>query len=166
MVSIKFKIDLPKKKFGNKGWHDEIAKVQRQTSVPRLRRLFQQTVFGWSTKPSFGWSQSRNADSVTISMYPTGPGSDIWELVNAGAKPHTITPRKNRFLSFRPGYRSATTVGSLQSRRAYRSGKYISRMKVDHPGFEGRNFTDLIAKEYENPFVREMQQALNDVAKK
>lgn len=166
MVSIKLKVDLPKGKFATKGWLNEIAGVQRQTSVPRLRKLFQKTVFGWSTKPTFGWAQTRSADTMTITMYPQGAGADIWELVNEGSPAHVIRPSGRRFLSFRPGYRSATTVGSIQSRRAYRSGKYISAAKVNHPGFEGRKFTELIAEQYNNPFMNEMQSAIDSIAKK
>lgn len=164
MVSIRVEVLLPKGKFATKGWLDEIARVQRRTSVPRLRKLFQKTVFGWSKKPDFGWAQRRSADAMSITMYPQGIYADKWELVNAGSPPHTIRPKKG-FLRFRPGYRSATTPGQLQSRRAYRSGKYIGVRKVDHPGFEARKFDELIAQEYENPYMNEMQDAINNTAR-
>lgn len=166
MVSVRVTVTLPSTKFAGKGWATEIARTQRQTSVPRLRRLFQQTVFGWSNKPSFGWAQQRSADQMSITMYPQGAGTDIWILVNAGAKPHTILPTSRSFLIFRPGYRASTTPGTLQSRRAYRSGRYIRARKVNHPGFEAREFTKTIAEEYHNPFMNEMQDALNRVARR
>lgn len=165
MVSIKLKVELPKGKFATRKWVEEIAKVQRQTSVPRLRRLFQKTVFGWSTKPTFGWAQTRTADSMTLIMYPQGAGADIWEMINEGTKPHVIRPGKRKFLSFRPGYRASTTPGTLQSRRSYRSGKYIAASLINHPGIEARRFTEVIAEEYNNPYMNEMQDAINNVAK-
>lgn len=166
MVSIRLKVDLPKKKIAGKGWLNELAKVQRNTSVPRLRRLFQQTVYGWSTKPSFGWAQVRTADEISITMYPQGPGADIWEMLNEGTRAHPITPTNKRFLQFRPGYRAATSPGSIQSRRAYRSGKPVYARRVIHPGIEPRRFTESISEAYNNPFMREMQDALNNVARK
>lgn len=167
MVSIRVKVDLPKTKFANKKWLEEIARVQRQSSVPRLKKLFAQTTFGWSKKPDFGWVQRRSRDEMSIEMYPQGEHADIWNLVNEGSPSHTIMPKKHGgFLRFRPGYRAATRPGSLQSRRAYRSGKPVSAGRVDHPGFEGRKFTEQIAQEYENPFINDMQDALNDVARK
>lgn len=165
MVSISVKVSLPKTKFANKKWLDEIARVQRQTSVPRLKKLFVQTTFGWSKKPEFGWVQRRSSDEMSITMYPQGQHADIWELVNAGSPSHAIYPKKGGFLRFRPGYRAATRPGSLQSRRAYRSGKFVGAGKVNHPGFEARKFTELIAEEYTNPFVSDMQDALNKTAR-
>lgn len=165
MVSITVSVVLPKTKFATKKWLDEIARTQRQTSVPRLKKLFQKTVFGWSNKPSFGWVQRRSADEMSITMYPSGQYADIWTLVNLGSPAHTIMPRKRGFLRFRPGYRSATTPGTLQSRRAYRSGAFIGARQVNHPGFEARDFTKLIAEEFRDPYMGDMQDSLNKVAR-
>lgn len=162
---IKVTVSLPKQKFGNKKWLDEIARVQRQTSVPRLRKLFQQTVFGWSKKPDFGWTQIRSSDSMSIQMYAQGPNADIWNLVDSGSPAHDIRPRKGGLLSFRPGYRSATKPGQLMSGRAYRSGKQVAAMIVHHPGFQARDFTKLIAEAYENPYINDIQDAVNTVAR-
>lgn len=166
MVSISIRVTTPKQKFGNKGWLDEIARTQRQTAVPRLKKLFQQTVFGWTNKPDFGWVQHRTADSISITMYPQGQYADKWELVNAGAPRHRIPKSGFTFMKFRPGYRAATTPGSLMSRRAYRSGKYQTHYVVNHPGFEARDFISQIAEEYNNPFMGDMQEAISSIARK
>lgn len=168
MVSISVKVTLPKSGvFTNKGWLNEIARVQRQTSVPRLKKLFQKTVFGWSNKPDFGWAQIRTSDTMSITMYPSGMYADIWNLVNAGSPPHDIPARPGGLLRFRPGYRSATMPGSIQSHRAYRSGPfYTAKIIRNHPGFTAREFTRLIAEEYENPYMNDMQDAINSVARK
>lgn len=165
MVSITVKVLLPESKFVSKGWLNEIARVQRRTSVPRLRKLFQKTVFGWSKKTDFGWVQKRSAGEMSITMYPQGIHADIWELVNAGSPRHRIPKHGTTYMKFRPGYRSATTPGRLQSRRAYRSGKPRVAYVVNHPGFEARKFDELIAQEYENPFINDMQDAINTIAK-
>jgi hypothetical protein len=165
MVSFTVRAITPKQKFGNKGWLDAIAQTQRQTTVPRLKALFKKTVFGWANKPDFGWAQRRDADSMSITMYPEGPYADIWELVNAGSPRHDIPKNGTTWMSFRPGYRAATRPGSLMSNRAYRSGKYTTTYQVDHPGFEARDFLKQIADEYENPYMNEIQDAINKVAK-
>jgi hypothetical protein len=166
MVSISITVTTPERKFGNKGWLDEIARTQRQTAVPRLKKLFQKTVFGWSEKPDFGWVQQRTADTISITMYPQGQAANIWNLVNAGSPRHRIPKSGTTFMKFRPGYRAATTPGSLMSRRAYRSGKYETHFVVSHPGFEPRDFISQIASEYENPFMGDMQEAISSVARK
>lgn len=163
---ITIKVTLPTKEFAKKKWLDELARTQRQTSVPRLKKLFQKTVFGWSKKPDFGWVQRRSSGEMSIQMYPTGPNAEIWKLVNAGSPEHPIPAKHGGILSFRPGYRAATRPGTLMSRRAYRSGKLQgARMIPMHPGFEARNFVETIGEEYQNPFMNDMQDALNRVAK-
>lgn len=165
MVGIRVSVSLPTREFAKKKWLDEMARAQRQTSVPRLKRLFQRTVFGWSKKPDFGWAQIRTSDSMSITMYPKGEGADIWNLVNAGSPEHTISARTGGLLRFQKGYRAATTPGSLMSRRAYRSNPVWTAKSVSHPGFTARNFIKLIAEEYHNPFIGDMQEAISKVAR-
>jgi hypothetical protein len=166
MVSISIKVTTPTRKFGNKGWLDEIAREQRQGTARRLKELFRRTVYGWSNQPDFGWSQQRTSDTISITMYPQGQYADKWELVNAGAPRHRIPRSGTTYMRFRPGYRAATTPGSLMSRRAYRSGKYETHFVVNHPGFEARDFLGQIVEEYENSFVGEMQGAIISASQK
>lgn len=163
---INIKVTLPKTKFASKKWLESIASKQRAQSLPRLRALFRQTVFGWSEKPDFGWAQEKTSDAITLRVFPTGPASDIWNLLNAGSPPHDIRPKSKGFLAFRPGYRAATRPGSLQSRRAYRSGKYRYARFVSHPGFEARRFTTLIVEEFADKYGMEMQEAVTEVARR
>lgn len=166
MVNISVTVSLPKVKFATKKWVEEIARSQRQHSVPALRSLFQQTVKGWSQKPSFGWSQIRTSDEMIISMYPTGPGADTWNLLDSGSPPHYIKPKRvGGKLKFQPGYRASTSPGSLISKRKYRSGKVIYEDGVNHPGFKARNFTETIADEYYKKFSADMQEAINTIAR-
>ena len=165
MVSISVKVDIPKKPFTTKKWLDEIARQQRRTSVPRLKKLFEQTVFGWSKKPDFGWVQQRTTDQMSITMYPKGEAADVWILVNDGARAHPITARSGGIMTFQKGYRPSTTPGSLMSSRKYLSNPVWQAMVVAHPGFEPRRFTEVIAKAYTNPFIMDMQVAVNSVAR-
>jgi hypothetical protein len=167
MISIR--VDLPDVDFARKKWLDKIATAQRKESVKQLRSLFNKTVYGWSTKPRMGYVQTKSPSEIVLRIYPTGPGSDTWNLLNVGSPRHDIFPkRRGGFLRFRHrpgGYRSATTPGTLQSRRKYRSGPTIIRPYViDHPGFEPRDFTGMIAEEYANRYAMDMQAAVNEAA--
>jgi len=162
---INIKIDLPKVEFAKKKWLDKIATAQRREAVQRLKKLFDQTAYGWSEKPKMGWAQTKSADSITLYVYPTGAGADVWNLLNEGSPPHDIFPkRQGGMLRFQPGYRPATTPGQLQSRRKYRSGKHIRAPRVSHPGFKPRRFTDLIAQQYALQFGMDMQEAVTEAA--
>lgn len=165
---INIKIDLPKVEFAKKKWLDKIATAQRREAVQRLKKLFDQTTYGWSEKPKMGWAQTKSADSITLYVYPTGAGADVWNMLNTGTKRHDIplSPKTNGFLRYRPGYRPATTPGQLQSRRKYRSGPYyFAKQIVDHPGIKHpRRFTDLIAQQYALQFGMDMQDAVTEAA--
>lgn len=166
-MRIEVKITLPKDRFERRRWIDAIANKQRSVSMPKLRNLFKQTVFGWAQKPDFGWSVKKSSSEVALHVYPSGSYSDIWNLVNQGSPPHRIPRSGFTRMSFRTGYRAATRPGSLQSGRKYRSGPYRTAYVIEkHPGFEGRKFTELIRDEFDKTFRDDMQQAINEVAKR
>lgn len=164
-INVSVTVTLPRTKFATKKWLEEMASEQRRSATGKLKHLFDQTVFGWSKKPTFGWTQTRTSDEMSIMMYPKGAYADIWNLVSSGSPPHDIFPRNGGLLRFRPGYRPATKPGSLMSSRAYRSGPYVTAGAIrPHPGFEARNFPQLIAEEYRATFTDDMQNAINIVA--
>lgn len=164
---ITINVSIPQVSFASKRWLESIASKQRAKSLPVLRKLFKETVNGWSQKPDFGWAQTKSADEISIRVYPTGQYSEIWKLVNAGSPPHSIFPKKQGgVLAFRPGYRSATRPGQLRSGRKYRSGPYRLARSVNHPGFEARKFTELIAQEFAENYAMDMQEAVTEVARR
>jgi hypothetical protein len=162
---IEIKVTLPKVEYAKKKWLDAIASKQRAKSLPALRRLFNQTVFGWSTKPQMGYATTKRSDEISLFIFAKGAGSDTWNLLNAGSPKHPIPPRNKKYLVFRRGYKAATTPGSLQSGRKYRSGKIeFSKGIPMHPGFDPRRFTELIAEEYDKTYAAHVQEAISEVA--
>lgn len=161
MVSISVKVIVPKNKFKDKKWVEGVADAMKTKTAPKLKALFRKSTFGWSKHPSFRQTLTRRAFSLSMEVYTD---DEKYGLLNAGSPRHDI-PAKKGFLRFRPGYRSATTPGQLQSRRAYRSGKYVGAGRVDHPGFEARKFDELVAKEYAPQFRDDIQDGINKVAR-
>lgn len=161
---IQINVSIPKVEYARKKWLDAIATTQRQKALPELKKLFKKTVYGWSEKPGFGWSQTKSASEISLRVYPTGPAADVWNLINEGSPPHRIPKSGTTYMRFRTGYRAATKPGTLQSGRKYRSGRYRVAYTVNHPGFTARKFTELIAEEYANNFAMDMQEAVNEVA--
>jgi hypothetical protein len=161
---IEIKVTLPKVEYAKKKWLDAIASKQRAKSLPALRKLFGQTVSGWSTKPQMGYATTKRSDEISLFIFAKGAGSNTWNLLNAGSPAHQILPRNAKMLAFRPGYRAATRPGSLQSGRKYRSGKTVFARSVQHPGFEARRFTELIAEEYDKTYAAHVQEAISEVA--
>jgi hypothetical protein len=165
--NIRIKLTLPKDGvFRNKKWKDEIMRAMKWNSIPELKGLFEKTVFGWSEKPRFKADSFWNGDEAIVEVYPSGPAAETWKLVSAGSPPHPIPARPGGLLRFRPGYRAATSPGQLMSRRAYRSGPYVTAKIIpQHPGFQPRNFPDLIETEFYHTFVDQMQNAFNKAAR-
>lgn len=139
-----------------------MLKTMRGKSARELKKLFQDTVFGWSKKPYFLAKFSGGANELSVEIRVTGPAAETYALVNAGSPPHVIIPsRPGGILRFRPGYRPSTSPGVLKSRRAYRSGAMVVARMVNHPGFEPREFPKLIREKYNPTFEKDMQDAIN-----
>lgn len=163
MVSIRIKLTLPKTNFKDKGWVDAVSNALKQKSSPKMKELFRKSTFGWSSKPSFRQELKRATYRLSMEVYTQDA---LYGLINAGSPKHDIPARSGGWLRFRPGYRSATTAGSLQSRRAYRSGPYWkARIIKPHPGFKARKFDELVAEEYGKEFPNDIQDAINTAAR-
>lgn len=163
MVEIRIQVTLPKQKFADKKWVDAIVNVLERKTAPKLKEYFRDTVYGWSAakKPSFRQKLTRSHQSLSMLVYTD---SEIYALVNEGSPRHYITPRGPYPMRFRKGYRPSTTPGVMKSRRAYRSKPWWTARLVDHPGFEARNFDELIAQTYEPQFIEDIQDAVNGAA--
>lgn len=136
-----------------------INKMRRKTSL-EVKALFLKTVFGWSEHPHFDKIFVNTLGYVSCEVSTT---DDVYNLVNAGAKPHLIEPRnQGGLLRFQPGYRASTTPRVIGSRRNYRSGKYVSRRFVYHPGFEAREFDKTILEYYAPTFQDDMNQVVEE----
>ena len=167
-MEIRVNVIMPKKQFKASGYIDACAQVMKDKTGPELRALFLKTIFGWSPekKPGFTRKLRKTVYMVSVRVY-TDDNYDIYSLVNKGSPHHPIYPRRAQFLQYKKGYRSATQPGQIQSRRAYRSNPTVRSMGVpDHPGFKAREFDKLIKEEYEPTFVRDMQDAMANAARK
>ena len=161
-LSFRVNITVPKIMFKDKKWVDNIADIMKDKAAPRLKELFRGTTFGWSEHPSFRQKLTRRAASLSMEVYTTDAN---YGLINAGSPPHRIPKTGSTYMRFRPGYRSATKAGSLISNRAYRSGPYYTAFVItNHPGFEPRKFNELVGKEYEPDFRKDVQEAINNAA--
>lgn len=169
MVSIRLKVTVPKEKFTDKRWVEEVVSTMRRKTGPELRFEFQRTVNTWDKKPFFAIHQEVGSQRISTSVHTF---NDIYALVNAGSPSHVIYPKWTRtggigrgFLRFRSGYASKTKAGSTRSFVGGPFGDFVSARVVHHPGFEARRFDQLIADDYLPTFERDMQEAFKRAAK-
>ena len=166
MPSFKISVKMPDmKKFDSEEFIKRIEEKQRSTTGPELKKLFQKTVEGWQTKPTFGEWHTRTSSAISTRVATVSgimKGSEIYALVSKGSPPHTILPKTARFLRYQTGYRAATSPGSIESRAYQRFGASVLSKRVNHPGFEGREFDKTIGEMYKPDFEKDMQDAMKD----
>lgn len=112
----------------------------------------------WETPVDF---DIRNVSGSRNLIVRIETDSDIFGYVNFGTRPHTIEPKDpDGWLRFRRGYDAKTTPGILQSFPGGKSGGFVYRKSVKHPGTEARNFTGRIQEKYKPRFQRAALAAL------
>jgi hypothetical protein len=84
----------------------------------------------------------------------------IFDLVDKGARPHTIVPKAAKVLRFMRGYKSKSSVGKLAAVSGGRTGEFVVTKKVRHPGFKGRRFLKTAQDKWQKKLVRDVNQAI------
>lgn len=144
-----------------------IAHMQLGKTAPDVKRLFAKTVRGWHNKPDWLQHQEITANRIAIQVWAGGRNADQYQLVNFGSPAHPIRPiNPGGFLRFQRGYHASTRPRVLSSRAYRRYGPFVSRRSVAHPGFEERAFDETIKEEYYDTFVQDMQNAINEAARR
>lgn len=164
-MRIRMSVIVPKERFSDRKFVDAIMDKMRTKTIPDLKKIFGDTVEGWEHAPAFNSKQWHNTDEIGSAVFADGANADIYALVSKGAPPHTITPKNGGFLRFQPGYKAATSPGSLKSTSPQRFGGFVRAKGVSHPGHEARNFPQTIKREYEREFAKDMQDAMGEGAK-
>ena len=159
-INIRITVKVPETVFESKFIVDNIARAQREKTAPKLTQLFGKTVVGWRNAPEFSRKQKISTNFISMSVFPSGLGAEQYTLVNEGAQPHIIAPRRAGLLRFQTGYRPSTKPRFIGSRAFTRSGRFIGARIVSHPGFEARKFDEAIAEEHLPEFVQDMQNAI------
>lgn len=166
MPFIKITVTVPKEIVNVERVRQAIIDAQERRTKPALVRLFGMTVDGWKTRPEFRSRRIDTTSQLGIRVYAAGAGADTYALVNGGARPHTIRPRRAPLLRFQRGYRAGTRPRRLQSSAYARSGEFVTALLVKHPGFEAREFTQTIADEHKSDFEHDMQDAIRQATRK
>lgn len=159
-LRVKIIVKVPKAIMDISAVRQNIADTLQHKTAMDLKTEFRKTIFGWANKPSFRQKYTERSAYMSEQVYADGPNADQYSLVNFGANAHEIRPVNYPALRFRPGYRASTRPHFIGSRRNYRSGAYIFRRRVFHPGFEAREFDITIAEDYMDIFAHDVQNAI------
>lgn len=166
---VSISITVSGKNFADHNWVDEVSRAMERTTKPKLKKLFLKSTFGWSPEnvPDFDGKLNRKANFISMQVFPrNNQRGQVYRMVVLGAPRHPIpkNTRKGKLLKFRKGYIAATKPGRLMSGHAYRNGPTVVARKVNHPGFEPREFDVLVAEAYVPEFQKDMQEAFDKAA--
>jgi len=157
-IGVKIRVFVPKEVFNETKAYTQVSHVMTQKTGPDLRREFARTYRSWDHQPNF---QQDHYFGVRVMWVKVFTYSQQYRLVNAGARPHSIFPKHaGRMLHFRTGYKPKTRPRLIGSFTGGKFGDYISTPMVHHPGFEGREFDQTIAEEYQETFRDDIQEAI------
>lgn len=162
MTQIRISVKVPEFVLNSSYVRFEIRQKMRGKTGPDLRKEFKRTVEGWETSPDFAATvYDGGYTSVVCHVFPQGIGTAQYVRVNEGSPAHLITSKSARGrLRFQTGYRPATRPRVIGSRSKGRFGDFVMKAAVQHPGFEGRKFDEVIAEEYYDIFAEDMQDAI------
>jgi hypothetical protein len=120
-----------------------------------IRIDFQVTTQTWNTKPEFvieGIPDGRK-------IYTENP---IYGYVNEGTPPHVITAKNvPRMVFFAEGFKPKTKPGKIASYKGKTANRsLIMPTKVNHPGIQAREFSEVIKKKWMKEFPRLVARAI------
>lgn len=150
---MRIEVIVPRGKMFNLDIFKSLTKTGSRYVADQAKREFESSVATWDHKPDFDITYEGDAFQV-------GTDDDIYALVNNGADPHVILPRRRSRLVFQPEYRSKSVPGSLVSRSGGKSGEPIRARGVNHPGIDARRFDVSVAEKTGGLFVSKMIDAV------
>lgn len=156
-TSIRITVKVPEIILDSRLVRLAIERKMRAKTGPELQKEFKKTVVGWTNPPRF----NPHYHHVQKLSTEVGTESDRYRWVNDGTPEHVITPKGGGRLRFQTGYRPATRPRVIGSQRPQRFGAMVSAFVVHHPGVEPRLFDEVIAVEYAETFVEDVQEAIN-----
>lgn len=149
----------PKNMFALEAFTKALKKVANKT-ITDVSNDLKATVETWSKKPRFTRRIENRGGDLTLIVFTK---NKIYMLVDGGAKPHIIKPRRRKFLKFSPYYRAKTYPQKLQSYAGGKlSGISVYRKRVKHPGFKARKFIRTV----QNKHLPKFQRAVYDIVLK
>lgn len=130
------------------GWQAMMEDMGLEMQAAYLR-----TVRNWRHKPGFEVVLTFDQKRYSVVVRPAGRNRTIYIYVDAGTRPHTITATPGKVLRFQTGHQPKTLPGARANvGSGARSGPWVSKRVVNHPGTRARGFSRKIAADFQAGF--------------
>lgn len=126
---------------------------------------FEATVGSWEHEVKFERKLLDGASGITGFIMRVYTRDEIYIFVSGGTKPHKIRAKNAPRLVFPTGYTAKTKPGKIESGGGGSFGPIRSKVEVQHPGTEPRNFPKAIAEARRDLFRKTMLAAMQKAAK-
>jgi len=126
------------------------------TTAKWTKAEFEKTTATWKHKPAFA------IDSPSDSERVIGTDDANYERMDEGTRPHVIVAR-GKVLAFPSGHQAKTRPRVIGSTGGGRSGVMVFTPRVNHPGTEAREFSEVIGEQAETELAKQMQREINGV---
>jgi len=130
-------------------WLVKECKTALIEAAKSMNQDFNAATHTWDHRPTFGyWGPFMEGNELYIEAGPK-TYTQLFDWVDTGTKPHAIVPKRKKQLAFQSKYRAKTQAYSMYSGPGGKSGHYVYRPRVSHPGFKGREFIALSAANHQ-----------------
>lgn len=162
MAGVELKAVVPKSQYNDKRLNALIRKAV-QKSTRKTKGAYEKTVKSWTKKPKFSQKTSVKGGNLAVRVFTT---SAIYGYVDRGTHPHPISAVNVPLLKFQNQYRPKTVPGVIGSSNSPgKTGDWVSKRQVNHPGNEARRFTKIIAKQTQKELQTNVSQAMGQWVK-
>lgn len=121
----------------------------------------------WNSPPSFKTDIGGNTNQLVMTVGPVGAQAAKYTRIDFGTPARVIYPRKpGGVLKYQRGYMASTVPGTLRSRTARRSGKFVYKKYVHYPGIQARYFSKQVYKKMRPEFRRRMENLVKREARR
>lgn len=126
----------------------EVVAVKRELALPTKR--FKHTVEFYETQ----------APGAASSGIEVATKDKVYNILDGGAKPHIIKPKKAKMLAFNSVFKAKTKPESLNSGAGRNSPPVAFARVVHHPGIKPRNWKKIVLKRSRKRFPANVDKAV------
>lgn len=145
----------------------EVEKTLDKEVRPTLIKKFRDVIGDWEHKPNFRSKKKVTPSSVEVLINVVGSNARIWAFVSRGTTGGYQIPKnppaksRDGLLHYQAVYDARTKPrGQYSLGSGQKSGDWVSRRTVTHPGVKAREFEEVIAEQYKREFSRIMENAM------
>lgn len=125
-----------------------------------MQAAYARTTRNWRRKPGFTVELTFSKERYAVVVRPGGSRRLIYRFVDTGTKAHIIRARAGKVLRFQTGHVPKTLPGARANvGSGARTGPWVSKRMVAHPGTRPRGFSRKIAADFKADFPNRIRES-------